>query len=645
MIRHPRDFYGRLTQVSRILSRVAADPPQSVSVVGERRIGKSSLLFHLTHPSVRSRSLSESDGLTVLFMDCQQFRNIHVDDFVRIVIKKVNEAAETGRAGLRATPSSESRESQSVYFQLQNELQALDQANRKLVLLLDEFDAITSNHSFGPEFFSFFRSMANNHSVSYVTSSKIELQRLCHSARISDSPFFNIFTNLRLGPFEPEEAETLIVDPSRHAGLPLARFREEIFNLAGHFPLFLQIACSVFFEEVSDTPDLPVNLDVLRSRFREEAAPHFEYIWDQADVETKSVFRRVLFGGQPLAGETQVCRGLVRSGYLREGERDFEFFSQAFSEHLESRLTGDPTTGRDISGDPSNAGHLTGGTINQYELVRRAGEGGMGVVFEAEDTSLHRRVALKFIQPQLSQRESSRRRFLQEARAAAALSHPSIASVFELFDWDDQIVLVMEWIPGRSLSELIEEMGPVQWRQMTEWMIQVSSGLDIAHRNGIVHRDIKSSNLMIGVDSDIKITDFGLAKGGSTRQGQPSDSLTHDGAFLGTLDYVSPEQTRSEPVDGRSDIFSLGVVFFEGLTGRRPFHRGNSAATLKALLTDPAPHLGLYGVENPDRVDAVVRKMLEKSPENRYQNCTELGSALDNLLKKRMFRGWLGRDA
>jgi serine/threonine-protein kinase len=174
----------------------------------------------------------------------------------------------------------------------------------------------------------------------------------------------------------------------------------------------------------------------------------------------------------------------------------------------------------------------------------------------------------------------------------------------------------------------------MEWRKLVPWLMEACEGLQIAHEKGIIHRDIKSSNLMITDDGHVKITDFGLAKCVEV-EGNPMTELTGEGDLLGTVSYMSPEQAKGEALDHRTDLFSLGVVMFECLTGKLPFQRNSAAAILQAVNCEPPPYLGLYQVANADRLDVIVRKLLEKRPDARYQTASEVGKDLQGLLKKR----------
>jgi len=260
----------------------------------------------------------------------------------------------------------------------------------------------------------------------------------------------------------------------------------------------------------------------------------------------------------------------------------------------------------------------------------------MGVVYQAHDSSLNRKVALKAIRPSLLQMEETRKRFLQEARLSAALTHPAITSIYELFEFENRVVLVMEWIEGQTLRAKILQEGPQKWRQLAHWMIEACSGLEAAHRQGIIHRDIKSSNLMITAENRLKILDFGLAKQRILEASPSFDTeLSMQGAIMGTLDYMSPEQACGQPADQRSDLFSLGMVLFEGLTGLLPFRRNSPASTLQAIINEPTPDLALYAVEEAEPFNRILQKLLAKQPGRRYATAAQLGKDLEALLKQK----------
>jgi eukaryotic-like serine/threonine-protein kinase len=207
---------------------------------------------------------------------------------------------------------------------------------------------------------------------------------------------------------------------------------------------------------------------------------------------------------------------------------------------------------------------LSGRTISHYKVIEKLGEGGMGVVYRAEDTKLHRTVALKFLRPDAIGSEEPNTRFLQEARLAAALDHPNICTVHDIEEADGHTFLAMAYVPGENLSDKVRQR-PLLFEEALNIAVQMAEGLHVAHENGIVHRDIKSANVIVTDKGQVKIMDFGLAHlAGGAR-------ITRTGTIVGTPVYMSPEQVRGQDVDHRTDIWSLGVVLYEMVTGRLPF--------------------------------------------------------------------------
>jgi DNA-binding winged helix-turn-helix (wHTH) protein/tRNA A-37 threonylcarbamoyl transferase component Bud32 len=229
---------------------------------------------------------------------------------------------------------------------------------------------------------------------------------------------------------------------------------------------------------------------------------------------------------------------------------------------------------------------LLGTEISHYRILSKLGSGGMGVVYEAEDVRLGRRVALKFLPEKLLGDERALQRFEREARAASSLNHPNICTIYEVEEHDHQPVIVMELLEGESLKERIRS-GEVSFDELLEVGIQTCAALQAAHAKGIIHRDIKPGNIFVVGAGRVKILDFGLAKMSPAHVADDhvgEDSLTLEGVIPGTASYMSPEQVREEQIDARSDLFSLGVVLFEMATGQRPFAGKNRVLVMDAIL-------------------------------------------------------------
>jgi serine/threonine protein kinase len=285
---------------------------------------------------------------------------------------------------------------------------------------------------------------------------------------------------------------------------------------------------------------------------------------------------------------------------------------------------------------------MIGEVLAHYRIVRKLGGGGMGIVYEAEDLKLGRRVALKFIPENLAHDPKALQRFLREARAASALNHPNICTIYEVEEHDSRPFIVMEMLQGESLKQRLRGQ-PLPLEEVLEIGIQVADALDAAHNRGIVHRDIKPGNIYISPRGQAKILDFGLAKLGPEQQmfcpdGSSSatveEALTGEGVVPGTAVYMSPEQVRSEEVDARSDLFSFGVVLYELATGRKPFVGKNVVLTLEAILHQKPPSPLALNTDLPPEFERIVGAALEKKREDRYPSAAKLRDDLQRLKKE-----------
>jgi len=282
---------------------------------------------------------------------------------------------------------------------------------------------------------------------------------------------------------------------------------------------------------------------------------------------------------------------------------------------------------------------LSGVRLGPYEVVSPVGAGGMGEVYRARDTRLGREVALKVL-PEAFARDAERlRRFEQEARAAGALNHPNILAVYDVGMQEGTPFLVTELLEGETLRERLQG-GALPVRKALEVAIQAAHGIAAAHEKGIAHRDLKPANIFLTSDGRVKILDFGLAKlaesvvsanGGSDGATQTADVQTQSGVVLGTVGYMSPEQVRGKVADARSDIFALGTILYEMLSGRRAFERDSSADTMAAILKEDPPELSGEGKKIPPAIEHVVRHCLEKNPGERFQSARDLSFALSAL--------------
>jgi len=266
-----------------------------------------------------------------------------------------------------------------------------------------------------------------------------------------------------------------------------------------------------------------------------------------------------------------------------------------------------------------------GTVIGHYCIVEKIGAGGMGEVYLAEDTSLNRKVALKFLSSHLCQVADCRARFKREAQAAAKLDHPNIVTVYEVGEFQGRPFFAMQHIEGRSLKDHASNH-ELSIQQILEIGIQIAEGLQAAHEQGVTHRDIKPANVLIDTHGRARILDFGLASVAGT------DHLTKTGSTLGTVGYMSPEQVRGEQVDHRTDIFSLGVVLYELITGRQPFKGDNDAATSRNIIDHEPEPIARYKSGANAELQRVISNALDKDTATRYQHADDLATDLKRLV-------------
>ena len=282
---------------------------------------------------------------------------------------------------------------------------------------------------------------------------------------------------------------------------------------------------------------------------------------------------------------------------------------------------------------------MLGQTVGHYRVAEKLGAGGMGEVFRAQDVRLGRSVTIKFLPDEAGKSPAALERFQREARAASALNHPNICTLYDLGEHRGQPYIVMEFLEGKTIEEWIGGR-PVSMEKLLDVAIHVAEALAVAHGKGIIHRDIKPSNLFLTQSSQVKVLDFGLAKltehvpsesPASSIPTRDKDHLTSPGVAVGTVAYMSPEQALGKELDARTDIFSLGVVLYEMATGRRPFSGGTTAAVFDSILHSAPTAAVRLNPEIPPRLEEIIDRTLEKDPNLRYQSVSDLGADLKRL--------------
>jgi serine/threonine protein kinase len=286
---------------------------------------------------------------------------------------------------------------------------------------------------------------------------------------------------------------------------------------------------------------------------------------------------------------------------------------------------------------------MVGRKVAQYQFLEKLGAGGMGEIYKAQDTRLGRIVAIKALPSAKSGDPDRRRRFLQEAQAASGLNHPSIITIHDVISEGDTEFMVMEFVSGKTLNDLIPK-GGLRVPQALKYALQTSDALNAAHNAGIVHRDLKPANIMVTDSGLVKVLDFGLAKltdrGATTQLGEDAETiattspLTVEGSIIGTVSYMSPEQAQGKKVDTRSDIFAFGAVLYEMLTGRRAFEGESSLSTLSAILRDAVKPMIEVAPDVPPQLEEVIHRCLKKNPDERWQSMHDVQAALATLKRE-----------
>lgn len=628
-ITDPSCFYGRHREMEDLYGAVITH--QCRSIVGERKLGKSSLLTAIAQPANMVLYGLDPDRTLFLYLDLEGMASAQREDFWIELLDRLSAALPPGdlRAG-----ADELLDGRALRFTtVRRLLRRISDAGLQLVLTLDEFEGLTRNAQFEPDFYGELRSLAGELGIVYITASKRGLYELTyHHSDTLSSPFFNIFSEMTLGLMPEEQARGLLRELSAQGEGP--GFCEEEMDLglelAGPHPFFLQIAGFHLYELPGrGQPQSPEAYDRVGRRFQAEAEDHYRYLWSQLEEEEQQALL-----SPNMAGEAE-RKALLAKALIRQDGRRYVPFGHAFAVFLEDkrhqeRVT--PSTPTII--ESGSATDLTGKRLGNYRVLAALGQGGMAKVYKGYQPLLDRYVAIKVLAPHFATDEEFRARFQREASAIARLRHNNIVQVYDFGVEGPVHYMVMEYIAGDTLKMRIRSARARRSR-LAPWEILtvlrgVASALDYAHERDIIHRDVKPANIMLRIEEGSNqdtftpvLTDFGVAK---ILEGV---QFTGTGMTIGTPDYMAPEQGSGGPITHSADLYSLAVVLYEMLAGELPFTADTPVAVLLKHISDKPPSIHLRVPDLPAELDRVLERALAKKPRDRYANGAAMALALE----------------
>jgi tRNA A-37 threonylcarbamoyl transferase component Bud32 len=633
-ITDPAYFYGRARELEALYSAVATR--QCRSLVGERKLGKSSLLTHLANPpTLRAHGLDPAQYVFI-YTDLEGMANINYDEFWPELLDRLESALPADQEALRRMTREVALSAEVRFMQVRRLLRRVERAGLTVVLMLDEFESLAANDAFTPAFYGELRSLAGEMGVVYLTASKRSLYDLTfrHAETLS-SPFFNIFSEQRLGLLPDTEAKGLLCHLSALGdgdGISPSDC-DFLVDLAGPHPFFLQIAGYYRHLELEDRQATGEIQDRVQHRFEAEAEDHYRYLWSQLSEEEQEA---VL---DSAAADSHICHRLQSKALLRPSpDGRTVAFSRAFGAFLtRSAANHEPVRRSERTSQSS----LTGTTLGSYRVLNVVGQGGMAVVYKGYQPSLDRYVAVKVMSRHLVYDQTFLDRFQREAAGVAQLRHQNLVQMLDFGVQKDLSYMVMEYIDGDTLKSRMarcqEEGGRLAMPEVMEVIHDVAAALDYAHAHGIVHRDVKPANVMLRREERLArltgaapftavLTDFGVARMLEGLQ------LTGEGATIGTPDYMSPEQARGEPAQSASDIYSLGVMLYEMLTGQLPFTADSPVAVLLQHIQADPPPATLVVPELPRALEWVLMQALAKRPQDRFTTAGKMAAALSQAV-------------
>lgn len=626
-----RRFYGRASQVEEILE----GHRNWIWLLGTRRIGKTSLLKQL---ELLASSAPEKEYFP-LFWDFQGADS--VEELHRTFREAIFDAGERLEE-LSIDP--DSLGAPDLFDSLLELRRRLKRSKIKTLLLCDEVEELIKLNQTDPSLLpKLRREMQSSEDVRSVLASTIRLWTLA-DVRGDTSPFLHGFTPpVYIRGLSDEEARALILQTKVREEADPA-FSDEVVKriraMCDNHPYLIQLVCKRFLElgSLEEAIESVVSDGMVRY--------FFEVDFDMLEEQEKGVIRVIAEASQAtsdsilarLSASQNEVNGILQRldhlGFIRRNDRaQYElvnyFFRRWFQDRPvapEDRMSG--TAGGSETHQSESPTIAIGANSNllagRYRLSKQLGGGGMGVVYKALDTVLGQQIAIKILRTDVSARAHAVERFRREVVLARDLNHPNIVPVYDIGDSADRKFITMKLVEGPTVEHLIRRNGPLEIGRTLNLITKVASALDAAHRKGVIHRDVKPANVLTDPEGEPFLTDFGLARLMSL------PGVTQEGLFLGTPEYASPEQARMKPVDARSDVYSLGLVLYEMLTGAVPFRADSVEELLRMHQSLPAPDPKLKRPEIPERVSRIVLRCLEKEPSARFQSARGLQDALSD---------------
>jgi tRNA A-37 threonylcarbamoyl transferase component Bud32 len=631
-ITDPACFHGRKREIESLYSAIITH--QCRSIVGERKLGKSSLLTAVAQPDMMERYGLDPARTIFIYLDLEGMASAEREDFWIEILDRLSVVLPPAAGTLRDQAERLLDKGQLRFTPIRRLLRRLRDSGLDLILTLDEFEGLARNPNFEPDFYGELRSLASELGIVYLTASKRGLYELTyHHSDTLSSPFFNIFSEMPVGLMPDDEACGLLTALSQQGQGP-GFCQEEIdlaLELAGPHPFFLQIAGYHLYELPGrGEPQIPDAYDQAAHRFTAEAEDHYRYLWSQLSSDERQALLSPNVASEPLR-KILLARALIRLA----GERYIPF-GHAFAVFVEGRRHEKQVSPTDSTlVETSSSSELTGMRLGNYRILGALGQGGMAKVYKGYQPLLDRYVAIKVLAPRFATDEEFRARFQREAAAIARLRHPNIVQVYDFGIEGSIHYMVIEYIAGdtlkmhiRAARALGERLSP---REILTVLQGIASALDYAHGRDIVHRDVKPANIMLRIEEGGSaddtftpvLTDFGVAK---ILEGV---QFTGTGMTIGTPDYMAPEQGGDEKITYSADLYSLGVILYEMLSGALPFTADTPVAVLLKHISDAPPSIRMRVPDLPAALDEVLDRALAKNPEDRYPSGADLVQAVN----------------